>query len=526
MVPRGLGLRDCSSTEPHDGTHAPHRRAAAPARRRSSACSAAAPRRRRASASSPTSTSCSSAACSTSLVEPLSALWHDIAEVRARASTRSTPSAEMRTGRAPSEPTLALTMEARLERTSVDDVAAAAARRPSQPSLSRVLQARRRGRRHRDPRTAARARRPRRVDVTLRAEVADIHMPLQRGPRAASPATSSGSTPPADAEVTLYADDAASTAPARGRSGTRRAVQILGPAEADADERRAGPAAARRRTADAVQDVARTLFAPDGVRARRGRVVAPDERRSTGRMLAGVAADVAYVDGVNGGNVMVMPARGRAPPGRGDDGHGPDERRGRRRALRAGALRRRRGDEPDDVRGRDGDRARSLGEEVEIAPPTHARAHRAERARRGASAGRAMRPSRFTLFGAPCRSCSSCPNAFVVRDDARARRAHAERDRRRDAAPATPLRDVDVRVWAELGRARMPPGALVGAARRRGRRARPRGRRRRSTSTSTACASPPAGSSSPTTASWRVRIEHVRRRRHPGRPCDTQEDVA
>ena len=107
----------------------------------------------------------------------------------------------------------------------------------------------------------------------------------------------------------------------------------------------------------------------------------------------------------------------------------------------------------------------------------------------------------FTVCGEPCRLVQLVPNAFVVRMTKRARRARrrvprrpgpGRRGRGRWASTTVAAPAIPVRVWAELGRARMPSAQVVGTARRRGRRARPPGGRARSTSTSTARTSPPA----------------------------------
>ena len=102
--------------------------------------------------------------------------------------------------------------------------------------------------------------------------------------------------------------------------------------------------------------------------------------------------------------------------------------------------------------------------------------------------GAAARVTRdFTVCGQPCRLVQLVPHAFVVRmtraldehgTERRRRPARAGADGARRRAGATVARATStVRVWAELGRTRMPVGDVAGAAARRGRRARPRGRR-------------------------------------------------
>ena len=157
------------------------------------------------------------------------------------------------------------------------------------------------------------------------------------------------------------------------------------------------------------------------------------------------------------------------------------------RADRARAVRRRRGDEPDDGRRRQrhGRRARHRGRD------RAARHARARLARRGARRPRRRRRTcisgAFTVFGEPCRLIQLVPNAFVVRmtraldelgaeyvgDGRRARR------RTRRLGLDESLRAVKLRVWAELGRRRMPVGDAHRHAGRRRPRARPPGRRAR-----------------------------------------------
>ena len=110
-------------------------------------------------------------------------------------------------------------------------------------------------------------------------------------------------------------------------------------------------------TAEAVERALQNV-APGAARV--GAVVAGDgaeqagEQAVHGLAVPAVCADVSYVDGVTGGNVFLLPVEGArrlAAAMMGERG-----RRGRRgrRAHRARAQRRRRGHEPDDVRGRAG----------------------------------------------------------------------------------------------------------------------------------------------------------------------------
>jgi flagellar motor switch protein FliN/FliY len=99
-----------------------------------------------------------------------------------------------------------------------------------------------------------------------------------------------------------------------------------------------------------------------------------------------------------------------------------------------------------------------LDEDVEIAPPEVRQLASLDDV--GASwehPGHATAVA-FTFCGAPCLLVQLVPNAFIVRMT----RALDEITERHDDAPlGDALRDVRVRVWAELGRTRMPSGRIV-----------------------------------------------------------------
>ncbi len=180
-------------------------------------------------------------------------------------------------------------------------------------------------------------------------------------------------------------------------------------------------------------------------------------------------------------------ARGGAPAGRRHDGHGGAGPAGGRRALRARAVRGVGGDEPDDGHGRRLRRLRVLGTEVEISTPdTKTFTDAGEIAGAYPATPHAVRTATVTICGEPARLVQLVPNAFVVRmssalDDLGSELAAAATPSGGSAtasatAPAKPsLAGIPVRVWAELGRARMPSGTCRGPARGRSRRARPPG---------------------------------------------------
>ncbi len=183
-----------------------------------------------------------------------------------------------------------------------------------------------------------------------------------------------------------------------------------------------------------------------------------------------VAADVSYVHGVTGGNIFVMTRLGvrrLAAAMMGMDAmevndseelseldlSAVGEAMNQMMAAAAGAT------------------SVVLGEEVEISPPeTRFFANPSE-----AVDAYEMTPHvatvGFTLLGEPCRLVQLVPNSFVVRmkgafDELAAQAAATDRDRpeRGERVSADAVRTVPVRVWAELGRTRMPVGRAVGLA--------------------------------------------------------------
>jgi flagellar motor switch protein FliN/FliY len=110
-----------------------------------------------------------------------------------------------------------------------------------------------------------------------------------------------------------------------------------------------------------------------------------------------------------------------------------------------------------------------LGTDVEIAPPDTRVLSSLQSALEGHEDAAHMTSGVFTVFGEPCRLIQLVPNAFVVRMTQALDELGAEY--LGDAGPASDvdapgldesLRAIEVRVWAELGRRRMPIGNLVG----------------------------------------------------------------
>ena len=175
-----------------------------------------------------------------------------------------------------------------------------------------------------------------------------------------------------------------------------------------------------------------------------------------------VAMSVSYVDGVTGGNVFLITLDGARNARGVDDGHGRARGPGRDRALRARAVRRLGGDEPDDGlgRGRDVGRARHRGGDL------HARdqdVHVRRRDRRRLPGDAARRADRDVDL----RRARAARPARAER----VRRAHVERARRhrrrglRRPAAGQPRRAAGSTAGQAL--AGRHPGARVGRARPR-----------------------------------------------------------
>jgi flagellar motor switch protein FliM len=162
------------------------------------------------------------------IVESLSSVWFDISEVSLAIGALDT-AGEMVQVAGGSEPTLALTLEVRLEGisstmsllvpfTAIAPVASAFSRHDEEEV-------------RRDARSVAAVQHGLSlVDVTLRAEVADTVLRLEEVV-ALQPGDVVRLDAAADADVTLFADRTPVHRGRAGRSGTRRAVQVTTPVE-------------------------------------------------------------------------------------------------------------------------------------------------------------------------------------------------------------------------------------------------------------------------------------------------------
>ncbi len=209
-------------------------------------------------------------------------------------------------------------------------------------------------------------------------------------------------------------------------------------------------------TSEAVQGVLQ-MFSPDGVSPGSVRVVPPDQSPFADATFPAIAADVSYVDGVTGGNVMVIGLEGARRLAAAMMGMDPMsvEAGGELSELEFSAV----GEAMNQMMSAAAmATSKVLDEEVEIAPPDVRQLADADE---GGDAwehpGHATAVT-FSFCGAPCLLVQLVPNAFIVRMT----RALDEMTESHDDAPlGDALRDIAVRVWAELGRTRMPSGRIV-----------------------------------------------------------------
>lgn len=209
-------------------------------------------------------------------------------------------------------------------------------------------------------------------------------------------------------------------------------------------------------TSEAVQGVLQ-MFSPDGVTPGSVQVVPPDQSPFADATFPAIAADVSYVDGVTGGNVMVIGLEGARRLAAAMMGMDPMsvEAGGELSELEFSAV----GEAMNQMMSAAAmATSKVLDEEVEIAPPdVRQLADAGEGGDAWEHPGHATAVT-FTFCGAPCLLVQLVPNAFIVRMT----RALDEMTESHDDAPlGDALRDISVRVWAELGRTRMPSGRIV-----------------------------------------------------------------
>lgn len=221
--------------------------------------------------------------------------------------------------------------------------------------------------------------------------------------------------------------------------------------------------------ASTAEAIAKTLdsLCPDSVERGDVSVLNPDTSPFGTLETPAVAVSVNYVDGVTGGNVFVMTATGArrlaasmmGQPYPEDDTteltvlelSAVAEAANQMMAAAAAAI------------------GVVLGQEVEIAPPETRILQSASEAKDAYEAAPHGVRATFRVCDEPCRLVQLVPNAFIVRMTRALDEMGVETVSGRGAAPADgeaaeqlsldeALRDIRVRVWAELGRARVPIG--------------------------------------------------------------------
>lgn len=209
-------------------------------------------------------------------------------------------------------------------------------------------------------------------------------------------------------------------------------------------------------TAEAIRGVLET-FAPGQVTL--GRVDVPEagEDPFAEASLPAVMADVSYVDGINGGNMLAIGVEGARRLAAAMMGMDPEsvETGGELGEIELSAV----GEAMNQMMSAAAiATSEVLDEEVEIAPPIVKVASSREELTDGNDhAGQACTVE-FMLCGAPCLLVQLVPHAFVMR----LTRAYDELTENYESAPMSEsLRAVNVRVWAELGRTRMASGRAI-----------------------------------------------------------------
>jgi flagellar motor switch protein FliN/FliY len=214
-------------------------------------------------------------------------------------------------------------------------------------------------------------------------------------------------------------------------------------------------------TADAVEGHLKT-YSADGIVRGSVQTHAGVEGVPAGIELPAVVVDVRYVDGVTGGNLFMLPVEGARRLAAAMNGDDPEaaQAAGELTELELSAV----GEAMNQMMSAAALAISGvLGQEVEIGPPQIRTVQTEEEAAEllGAGGSADVVSADFTVLGAASRLIQLVPNAFVVRMT----RALDELTQSYTSAPLSEsLRAVPVRVWAELGRARMGAGASLGVA--------------------------------------------------------------
>jgi flagellar motor switch protein FliN len=219
-------------------------------------------------------------------------------------------------------------------------------------------------------------------------------------------------------------------------------------------------------TSEAVAGIMQ-MFAGDACQPGPIAIVPPGSDPLQALPTPAVSASVSYVDGVTGGNIFVMPLKGaRALAAAMMGEEPPADEADELTELELSAV----GEAMNQMMAAAANATSGvLGTEVEIAPPDTRVLTSLDNALEGHEDAAHVTSGVFTVFGQPCRLVQLVPNAFVMRMTKALDELGAEYlgdQGPSDAADSIGLdesmRAIEVRVWAELGRRRMPIGSLVG----------------------------------------------------------------
>jgi flagellar motor switch protein FliN len=227
-----------------------------------------------------------------------------------------------------------------------------------------------------------------------------------------------------------------------------------------------------QQTAEAISGIVE-MFAPGQVQVGDVSVIPSDKDPLEHIVAPAVATSVSYVDGVTGGNVFVMTTEGAkrlaaAMMGAEPDPNAPPELDELELSAVSEAMNQMMATAAATT-------SSVLGTEVEISVPESRTFAAAEQALGAFPRSPYAVKVAFSVCGEPCRLVQLVPNAFVVRmtsafDDLGAEYAGHEPavstpapGAAAAAGPGHPSLDgIPVRVWAELGRRRMPIANVVG----------------------------------------------------------------
>lgn len=216
-------------------------------------------------------------------------------------------------------------------------------------------------------------------------------------------------------------------------------------------------------TSEAVAGVLEML-APGSVQHGNVTIAAADADPLFGIQTPAVATNVSYIDGVTGGNLFIVSVTAGRKLAAAMMGAEPEEDGGDLSELELSAVSEAMNQM---MAAAAGATSKVLGEEVEIGTPTTRTIVSVADAAGLYEKAPHSTTVAFSIFGESCRLVQLVPNAFVVRMG----RALGEQEGELlgEQQPGAPgafggdvLRDVSLRVWAELGRARLPVGKAVG----------------------------------------------------------------